>query len=892
MDAPVCADAVGCGGCPVLLTHQLVSVEVMSVGLPSGMVTFVFTDLEGSTQLFRRIGDRYPPVLERHRELLRSVWQAHGGHELITDGDSFFLAFADAADALGACAQAQRVLADEPWPTDAVVRVRMGVHTGLAAPRGDGYVAFAVHQAARIADAANGGQVVVSATTASRIGEPSDLGLVSLGRFRVRDFDDPVELFRLDIDGVAPVDTALRALPAERHNLLRPFTELVGRDHDLATLAQLVAEHRLVTVVGAGGLGKTRLAVEYALRHASDWPHGVWFADLTRTDEPTGIATVLAEAVGAPVGHDREVWDATVDHLGDRHTVVVLDNCEHLGVDVALRAAELLSSCPGVRVVATSREPLGLRGERVWRPPALGLQASVELFCRLAGLVDPDPAICDTVETLCGRVDRLPLAIELAAARADLLTPSEIIAGLDAGLGLGTSRDPTLDQRQRSLEELIAWSYDLLSADEQRLFRSLGVFEAGFEVETATAAAAHHGLEASAVDELMRSLLDKSLVVADPTAGSTRHRLQVTIRSYARRLLGTCDELIGSASGLAHHYLRSFGPQFEGSGAERAVYRRRALEVDNLRHLIAAMAHIDQPVASTLAVVVVDSTVLTSRRHALTIGRSLLAQLDEPCPERVALLDRVSGAASGCGDLTLAHELTRQALSLREAVGEPSWLDGALDEARAVHALYESDPETALAIARAGLATAATAQGTARLQGTIGCASLELGDLDAAQAAFELELQHYAEATAWRSVALGNLADVALRRGDVGRAASLQREALDISVAVGHTPTVLFAIISAARIAEQSGDWATAAILAHCSLAQQGTVGFELFPTDREVVDALVTEASRRLGPAEVERHRSIGETLPIEEAIAQASAVLESTAAHTSGAGTTTTQP
>lgn len=854
-------------------------------------MTFVLTDVEGSTRLFRRIGDRYPPLLERHRELLREVWQAHGGHELTAGGDGFFVVFAEPADAVAACAHAQRRLSTEPWPADAVIRVRMGVHSGLAAPRDDGYVAFAAHQAARVADAANGGQVVLSAAVARRVGDMTDTELVSLGRFRVRDFDEPVELFRLDIVGVEPVETAVRALPAERHNLLRPLTELVGRDAELRELAELARSHRLVSVVGVGGLGKTRLVVEYGLAHAADWGHGIWFADFSRIDDPSGIATVLAQAVGVSPGHDREVWDVIVDHLRDRETVVLLDNCEHLGDDVALRAVELLGACPGVRIIATSREPLGPRGERVWRPAPLGVETGVELFCRLAGLADPGPAALEAITALCTRVDGLPLAIELAAARADLIDPAEIVAGLDAGRGLGTSRDPTLDRRQRSLEDLIAWSYALLSLEEQQLFRRLGVFETGFDLDAAAAVMGAHR-EPALVADLMRSLLDKSLVTADLTTGTDRHRLHMTVRSYARHVLDSEGELDDSASQLAEHYLAAIGPQVDAISAGPSVYRRRAIDVDNLRHLIPIVSDLDRSTALALAVVVVDTTMLSSRRQALNVGLSLLDRLPGNAPERVALLDSTSGAASGSGNLALARELTEQASALRDSVGEPRWLDGAIDEARAVHALFESDPTTALSIARAGLATVTTPHGEARLQGTVGCASVELGDLDAAEAAFEIELRHYSEPTAWRATALCNLTDVALRRGDIRRAGSLHRSAFDISIEVGHVPSVLFSIGAGARLAASTGDWTMAYRLANCLLAQQAPIGLELFPTDRAIIDSLLTDAALHLDRGTLEQHRMLGEATTIEDAITLTRSVVDAITIEGTGTAAATAAP
>ena len=288
---------------------------------PSGLVTFVFTDIEASTQLLRRIGDRYPPLLQRHQEILRAAWTAWGGCEVKTDGDSFFVAFSDPTAAIEGCAQAQRDLTSEPWPADAVIRVRMGIHTGLASPHGDDYIALAVHQAARVVDAGHGGQIVVSAETAEQVSDASRRTLATLGRYRVRDFDDPVELFQVAAPDLPAEFPPLRVLPADRHNLVGATTTIVGRDDDLGALADLVAASRLVSVVGPGGLGKTRLVTEYGIRCATEWDHGVWFVDLAPLSDPALVARTVADAVAAPEQAERDAQATVLEHLRDRRAV-------------------------------------------------------------------------------------------------------------------------------------------------------------------------------------------------------------------------------------------------------------------------------------------------------------------------------------------------------------------------------------------------------------------------------------------------------------------------------------------------------------------------------------------------------------------------------------------
>jgi hypothetical protein len=422
-----------------------------------------------------------------------------------TEGDAFFVAFADPTQAVRACVQAQRELFAEPWPADAVIRVRMGLHTGFAAPHADDYIAFAVHQAARIVDAAHGGQIVASADTANECDGCEDVELVSLGRYRVRDFDDPVEVFEVRGPDLPSGFPPLRVLPADRHNLVAPLGALAGRSDELANLGNLLSAARLVSVIGPGGLGKTRLVVEYGLRHAGGWEHGAWFVDLAPLREPALIPQAVAEGVGVRPADGQTVWEAVLELLERRHALVMMDNCEHLTASIARYVEELLGACPSVKVIATSREPLGLRSERVWRLPALAADGpAIELFNDRAGLSgDLPPAAVAAIGQLCRLLDGLPLAIELAAARCDVLTPEDILARLAHRHGLLRSRDPTVPTRQHSLASTIDWSYHLLGADEQAAFRRLGVFSAGFGLDSASAVVGDSCIDRGDVDDLV-----------------------------------------------------------------------------------------------------------------------------------------------------------------------------------------------------------------------------------------------------------------------------------------------------------------------------------------------------------------------------------------------------
>ena len=657
----------------------------------------------------------------------------------------------------------------------------MGVHTGLASPHGDDYIALAVHQAARVVDAGHGGQIVVSAETAENVSGASRQTLATLGRYRVRDFDDPVELFQVVAPDLPAEFPPLRVLPADRHNLVGAPTTIVGRDDDLRALTDLVAASRLVSVVGPGGLGKTRLVTEYGIRCATDWDHGVWFVDLAPLSDPALVARTVADAVAAPEHAERDALATVLEHLRDRRALVIMDNCEHLTVGVARLVDELLRACPGVQVVATSREPLGLRGERIWRlPPLASDDAAVQLFCDRAGLTGaPDDSLRSTVVELCRLLDRLPLAIELAAARCDVLAPAEILARLGRQPTLLRSDDPTISARQRSLDDTIAWSHELLSTDEQLAFRRLGVFAAGFGLEASTAAVADDDIDPYDVPELVWSLVSKSLVASEPAAGSTRYRMLDTVRAFAQRRLARSGELAPVAVRLGRFYVDSYGPQLEKADAQ--LLAERAREIDNIRALIPTVAPHDEELAQHLACTVVVSHRRASPRTGGDEGLRLLDQLTARTPTRVALLLEVVMLAVDQGLIDVAADLLDEAELLAADVGSPPWVDGRIDQFRGVIAVHRGDFEGARSIARAALARTTSPAARSRLLNVLCIAASEGSGYDEAREAAlgSLEIATRLGNIEARAVDLGNLAEIELLAGNPHAAARRQLECLD-----------------------------------------------------------------------------------------------------------------
>ena len=512
---------------------------------PSGTVTFVFTDVEGSTTLLDELGaDAYREVLAGHRRTVREAFAAYAGYEVDDAGDGLFYAFASASEAVSAVAQAMESLAGGP------VRIRVGVHTGEPLLDSPKYIGADVHKAARIMSAAHGGQVLLSGATHELVAED----LLDLGKHRLKDFAEPVSLFQLGAGRFPPLRTISNT------NLPVPLSSFVGREQEVAQVLSLVREHgaRLVTLAGPGGTGKTRLALEAAGELVSEFGSGVFWVSLAPVRDPTLVVDTIAQTLGAR--------QELAKHVGDKQILLVLDNLEHV-IESAVELAAVLQACPNLRIFVTSREVLRVDGEVVYEVPALAEAESTELFHARAG-IEPD----DSVAVLCARLDNLPLAVELAAARVTVLTPAQILERISQRLDLFTAGRGA-DPRQQTLRTTIAWSFDLLAEDEKRLFARLAVFRGGCSLETAEQVA-----EADVVG--LQSLLDKSLL----RRTGERFWMLETIREYAHELLEQGSEKDAVHERHAAHHLAlaelAYAEQF---GHGLTWVRRLEAEHDNLR---------------------------------------------------------------------------------------------------------------------------------------------------------------------------------------------------------------------------------------------------------------------------------------------------------------------
>ncbi|MGZ6345857.1 MAG: ATP-binding protein, partial [Candidatus Limnocylindrales bacterium] len=546
-----------------------------SLDRPSGTVSLIFTDIEGSTQLLQRLGERYSELLADHHRLLRTTFGAHEGTELGSAGDGFYFSFPSARAALAGAVEAQQAIAAHAWVDGAAVRVRIGLHTGEPRAAETGYVGLDVHVAARIGAAGHGGQVLISQTTRDLVlGElPPGVTLKDLGEHRLKDVFAPYRIFQATIEGLPAAFPALRTLDARPNNLPRELTTFVGRDDELAEAKQLLMSVPLLTLTGSGGVGKTRMALELAARLIADFEDGVWLVELGDLAEGALVPQAIASTVGVREEPGRELMAALIDHLATKRLLLVLDNCEHLVADAARAANAIMRTCPEVRIVATSQEPLGLPGEGVFAVPSLAIPTStrrrtrdsltrydaVRLFTERAAAVLPafelTEANTDAVVRICRCLDGVPLALELAAARVRALSVEQIATRLDGSFRLLTGGSRVAMSRHQTLEAAMAWSYELLSEQERAVLRRLAVFAGPFELEAAEAVCKGDTVAEDEVLDLLARLVDKSLVIADVTGSLLLYRLLGTIRQYARERLETAGEAQEAAQRHRDWYL-------------------------------------------------------------------------------------------------------------------------------------------------------------------------------------------------------------------------------------------------------------------------------------------------------------------------------------------------
>ncbi len=565
--------------------------------LPSGTVTFLFTDIEGSTQLWEKYPGAMKEALARHDSILRQAIESNGGQVIKTTGDGIHGVFEKAIDAVRATLTAQRALKDPIC--DIQIRVRMGLHTGEAELRESDYYGQALNRAARILSIGHGGQILLSSLTGELAREhlPAGVSLLDLGEHRLRDLIRPEHIFQLvapDLQNEFPALMSLNSLP---NNLPPPLTSFIGREREMQEARTLLASSRLLTLIGPGGTGKTRLSLQLAADQLSAFKDGVWLVELAPLSDPAFIVSAIASVLGLHEVPGIPLMSIVIDYLRAKELLLILDNCEHLVEASAHTANQLLQACPQLKIIASSREALGIHGETVYRVPSLSLPdpssrslmdyESTRLFIDRAAKAEPRFCLTDhnasSIAQICQRLDGIPLAIELAAARVKLFTPEQIAERLDDRFKLLTGGSRSALPRQQTLRALIDWSYQSLNETEQRALRRLAAFSGGWTFEAAEAVVGEY----DAMDGLL-GLVNKSLVNVEEQDGKSRYRFLETIRQYAMEKLVESGEAVHVRDRHMDYFLQSSDQEAEADqrifGQEDTEWLdRMEVEHDNLR---------------------------------------------------------------------------------------------------------------------------------------------------------------------------------------------------------------------------------------------------------------------------------------------------------------------
>jgi predicted ATPase/class 3 adenylate cyclase len=588
----------------------------MVATVPTGVISFLFTDVEGSTRLWESDPEGMAASLALHDEIMRSVIESLRGHIFSTAGDAFAVAFASVGAAVAASTSIQLQLLEADWPGPPI-KIRMGIHTGGAEERDGDYFGPVLNRAARIMSAGHGGQILLSSVTVEAADVESS-ELHDLGIHHLKDLDEPEHLYEIRHPDLPIVTQPIKTVDIRRHNLPDYLTSFVGRATQLGELDRLIAEHRLVSLTGVGGTGKTRLAVEAARKATDEKPDGAWLVELAPVTNPHFIMSTIADAWGLRAGEGASIEDVVTRYLWSRDLLLVIDNCEHLLDSAAATIKLLLDACPKLKVIATSRESLGIPGEAMLRVPSLGLadathtledSEAVHLFLDRARAVRPgfSPSVEDLTDIgrICIRIDGIPLGIELAAARLRSMSAAELADRLEGSFRILSGSAKTALPRQRTLAATIDWSYDLLKPAEQAMFRRLSVFTGGFDLDAAEAVCVGDGVEDWEVLDHLDSLVDKSLIIlTQDDQGRTRYRMLEPVRQYAQERISDTVEPVHFRAAHARYFVDFVSRVSPGMRTAEIVTTMKRLDgdYDNIRSALATLLETGE-VGSYLALV-------------------------------------------------------------------------------------------------------------------------------------------------------------------------------------------------------------------------------------------------------------------------------------------------
>ena len=902
-------------------------------------LTFLFTDIEGSTALLGRLGDDdYAQVLAGHHALIRSALAAHGGREIDTQGDAFFAVFSSPRGCVAAVLQMQQAIAADAWPGGEQVRVRMGIHCGEAARTATGLVGLEVHRAARVAAAGYGGQVLMSEAAAVlvRDGLPPGAALADLGAHRLKDLGRPERIFQLTAAGLQTEFPPLRSLgnPALPNDLPAQLSAFIGREREVSEVRALVQSSRLVTLTGAGGAGKTRLGLQVAAELLDGSGDGVWVVELAAATDQDAVPAAISQALRLAAQPGRPALEALLDALALQDVLIVLDNCEHLIGGCAKTAEAIVRRCPRVHLLATSREPLGIGGEVIYRVPSLSLPGPGDADTGTPGSCDAVALLVEraraygvalsveeqagpVVVSVCRRLDGMPLAIELAAARLRSMSLAELHDRLDQRFRLLTGGSRTALERQQTLRATVAWSYSLLTGAEQLLLRRLSVFAGSFGLDAAETVCGSGSLDVLDVAALLGSLVDKSLVVAEPAATALRYRLLETIRLFAAERLAEAGEDEAAAVAAAHcaHFLSVAetaaayltGPQ-QGSWLAR-------LDADqaNLRRAAGYAAGRPDGTAVVLRLGVALRRYWGARSRQQEAFDLLVPALRRPDaradPALFAAALVTAANVAQFIDLATARQLAEQAVQVARQLGDDRLLIGSLGQLcgacffageleaglpfgqESVERARQLGDDVLLAQSLIGyLMTIGTIDPAGSLPlytEAIACTersgdhfvnsilhdnasvtALEAGDLPAARAHLEASAQAAQQIGRESATVRADLGYVLRAEGDLDGAWSAFQASLRIGRRNGDNWHMAMAILGLAFLAGDAGDWDRAAALHGVAQAFRDRTGnpWHVYEA-RDRRDSL-DQVRAHLGDEQLERAYAQGMALSLEKAL------------------------
>jgi len=908
------------------------------MSLPTGTVTFLFSDIEGSTQRWESHREAMKAAVARHEQLMSAAIKQHCGYIFKIMGDAFCVAFPTAPEAVRAALDAQLTLAKEDFSAVNGLHVRMGLHTGYAEERNADYFGPAVNRVARLMAIGHGGQVLLSGSTRELAHSdlPAGVSLIDLGSHRLKDLTEAEQVWQLSIEALPADFPPLKSLDTTPHNLPIQQTSFRGRERDLEEVKSLVSRHKLLTLFGSGGIGKTRLALQAGAEVLDNYPDGVWLVDFAPITNPELVSSMIAKVVGMSQVEGQRVDESIPQWLKRKKLLLILDNCEHVLETVAALANEITRNCPDVNLLATSRQALGISGEEVLRLPSLDVPhkiadltpagimefGAVALFVDRARSVDKSFAVTDDnapiVADICRRLDGIPLALELAAARVKVLSIPNLAQRLNERFKILTGGSRSALPRQKTLSALIDWSYDLLTPQEQMLFNRAGIFAGGFSLDAATAVCGGEGLDEIEVLDLLSSLTDKSLIVADTTGEQERYHLLESTRAYALEKLAAA----GERERLAHSHAEYFREQAQGAdkrygtGSTFGWLDNVELELDNYR--AALEWGLSQGNDAVVGGAIAGALEQLWFRGGLAVeGRYWI----EPALERVDAAEHPQVAARLWRALALLYsakrryEAAERAVSLYESAGDGHGAARALGQL--AFGLFQMG--RAEEAAEANKRALTTLRGCGDKWGVAYCL-MRQGGIAARQGAISEGRDLFAQALAafkafgdeiGAANTLGNIAELEFANGHPEQALRSVSEALEIDsrrgtdvigIAIDHNNSAVYRIAlgdvdgaheaarEGLRWARQAQDFIVAIALQHLALlaALRGQVhnaarligyvkvqyqegGFEREPTEKWGYEKLMAALREHLSEAEIEKLAAEGAAWSEDQAVEEA---------------------